>query len=160
MITQQSPSNVGATVDDINRRALELTAGIYTNPANWPYTRKLEEQIAGLNRLVQGDHDIGRIRWLISNQSPGGDWGVNRGGIDHLLGGLKDGKIIAGVVVLMANREVVNKCLVTDVVEKIKNARWLDLGRGEFVWVSQDFNLITRDYTNSRRYIVDPDAPM
>ena len=155
MDIQQSSPNDGVT--HITQRALELTDGLYTNSAIKRYDPKLEEQIAGLNRLYQGSFSFGRVRWLVSGQSHLGDYGVNRGGIDHLRLGLHDDKIVAGVVVLVKKYTIINKSLVSDVSRRIECADWLDLGRGQFCSVDQSFNLIDRDHG---RFITDPDAPM
>ena len=141
--------------EDIARRALELASELYTNKSIRPYEPALSEKIAGYNRLYRADLDIGRIRLLAASQSLRGDYGINRGGIDHLVDGLKERKIVAGVVVLTRRLVVVNKSLVTDVWEKIKDAHWLE-GQGAFCWVGDDFCPVNRD----RGYITDPDEPM
>src|SRR4051812_2068642 len=113
-------------MDEITRRALELTDQLFTNPANRRFDQKLEQEIAGLNRLYQGDHDIGRVRWLVSNQSMRGDYGLNHNGTLYLRDALPQLKIAAGIVVLTKRgSQIVNKLPVTEVWERVKNANWL-----------------------------------
>lgn len=148
-----------ATDDDIINKAIAASADIYTDPRIRRFERELEQRHAGRNHVFQGDLDgIGRVRYLVSHQSPRGDWALSKSGLLYFRTALEESKIIAGMVVLWERNGNANAAPVEAVWDKVKDAYWYH-GDGEYTWVDNNFTpAMNSSGSGSRYYITDPDG--
>jgi hypothetical protein len=145
---------------EIIDKALNYARGMFRDPDFGQFTDERVQQIGcHPNTLHQADKDIGRVRVLVSLQSEGGDWGLNRAGLDHLLAAQQDGKITIGVVVLASDYTSVTKAgWIVPVMEAFRAAP-LRRGRfGPYHWSDAELRPAPSRGSSGRRYINDPDA--
>jgi hypothetical protein len=153
-----SASRLELPPDDVAARALAYANGMFTDRGFVPYANALMEQIGCRpNVLYQSDKDIGRIRVLVSFQSGGGDWGLNRDGLDHVFEAQNSERITAGLVVLTSDyRNVVYVDWIVPVVEAFKTAPLRNGKFGPYYWSGPD--LRPAKARNVAPVIIDPDA--
>ena len=144
------------TAIEIIQKAIEEAKTLYTNPHITRYKLEVEKKYADKNHLHGGDFEFGFVRYVSSYPGSRGDWSLSKSGLTNLNIWVKEGKIVAGIVLLMAGGKVIAAAPVAEVWSKVEDGPWFDYGAGEFIWVDANFEP-TNTPPSSRRYLDDPD---